>query len=79
MKNLKVVWPTVLALALAVTITSCRNNKIVEDYEKTKLLHDVPTFEDIFEKADQEIEEIVIPEGFEFAGTEVVEETGFSK
>ena len=66
MKNLKVAWPTLLAIALAVSITSCHNNKLVEDYEKSKLTQSVPTFEQVFTPTEEEIPQIEVeePKGF---------------
>ncbi len=58
MKNLKVVWPTVIAIALAVGITSCHNNQLVENYEKRQFSESLPKFEDTFEPSKYRIEEI---------------------
>ena len=87
MKNFKVNLPLVLAITLAVTVTSCENERRVEEYNKTKLLREIPSFEQVFERTEKVIEEtpideIIIPEGLILEDTETTEnteETGFSK
>lgn len=87
MKNLKVHWAGILAIAIAASITSCNNERRVEEYNKTKLLREMPSFEQVFERTEKVIEEtpideIIIPEGLILEDTETTEnteETGFSK
>ena len=83
-KNLKVAWPTILAVVLGVSLVSCHNEKMKEEAEKQMWQNNLVTFEETFVKADRtvkdyELEEIVIPEGLILEEENIEEEAGFSK
>ncbi len=77
MKKLKVNWPLVVAVAVAVSLVSCHNTKVAEQHEENLIQINKVKFEETFNRADftlpeVELEEIIIPE-------ELEEEAGFSK
>ena len=43
MKKVKIFWPTVVALFVAVSINSCQNEKLKKEYEEKHLLN-IPDF-----------------------------------
>ena len=72
MKKLNISWPALVGVVVAFTLISCNNQKAQEKYEKEQAIANIniPAFEEVFEKANREmdelpIDEIIIPEGLE--------------
>lgn len=82
MKNFKVYWPGVIAIALAASIVSCHNEQMVEEYnhhmQVERMQEAEETFEELREKIHNiKLDKVVIPEGLDVETNE--EEAGFSK
>lgn len=66
-KKLNVSWPTVVAVALAVTLITMYNDHVREENEKRIIENNIVTFEETFNKSDffvneVELNEIIKPE-----------------
>ena len=57
MKNLKVIWPTVIAITLALTLRSCHDNHLKENMDKNDFISKIP---DISEQII-DVDEIKLP------------------
>ena len=84
--NLKVCWPTLLAVAIAVTLISCHEEHMANQYEKEVQIQTDIEFDEIFSKSDflklqdHELNEVIIPDGLDIDQTQTYEtEVGFSK
>ena len=84
MKNLKVNWTALLAIAVAVSVVSCANEHFDQQKKeiyRNNFIQSEQKFEEIRENFDNvELEKIVIPEGLDIENTNInAEEAGYSK
>ena len=61
MKNLKVIWPTVIAITLALTLRSCHDNQVEKNMDKIDFNSKIPNVsEQIIDIDEIELPNIVI-------------------
>jgi len=61
-KDLKVSWPTLVAIALVVSLVSYHNEKVREENEKRIIENNIVTFEETFKKSDFYVNEVELNE-----------------
>ncbi len=79
MKNFKVYWPGIIAIALAVGMVSCHNEQLIKEHDREMRIEQMREYQETFEELRENInniqlDEIVVPEDLELE-----EEAGFSK
>lgn len=78
MKKLRVNWPAIIGISVALALVSCHNEKKAEDYRQQQVHNNTQRIEQALDEAmdkllNTPVEQIVYPENVQ------VEEKGFSK
>ncbi|MBR3211074.1 MAG: hypothetical protein IKF71_03960 [Bacilli bacterium] len=76
-KNLKVCWVPILAMALTVSIVSCHNEKVAEKKTQEIYRSNFSSFEDSFEKSRFLLEHYELEDVID--SDETTNEAGFSR
>ena len=75
-KNLNVSWPSLVAIALVVSLITIHNDHVREENEKRIIENNIVTFEETFKKSDFFVNEVELNEIIE---PEEEKEANFSK
>lgn len=55
MKNLKINWPAIIGITVALTLVSCHNEKKAEEYKKEQAWNNITSMEQNLNEAKQNI------------------------